>query len=243
MKCPGQDMQFWNEAAIFEAPCPGCGQAIEFYKDDTNRKCSQCGTRMVNPRMDFGCASYCQFAEQCLGTLPEEFVGNRDNLLKDRVAVEVKRYLKTDFRRIGHAIRVAQQAEKIGREEGGNLAAAVCAAYLLEVGEAETLKGAGEQTSERRIRETNKLAEAILGKLGAKEAIIQGVCSLIETSLGVKEANPEYRVLSDALILARIEDENRHEPISAARVTEVVENELLTESGRRLAAEMGRKRA
>ena len=139
MKCPGQDMQFWNEAAIFEASCPGCGKTIEFYKDDTNRKCGHCGNRMVNPRMDFGCASYCQYAEQCLGTLPEEFVGNRDNLLKDRVAVEVKRFLKSDFRRIGHAIKVAQNAEKIGKEEGGNIASAVCAAYLLEAGEVEAI--------------------------------------------------------------------------------------------------------
>ena len=80
MKCPGQDMQYWTAEAIYEVNCPKCGKSVEFYKDDTTRSCSQCGHRFVNPRMDFGCAAYCKFAEQCIGTLPEEFVGAQDNL-------------------------------------------------------------------------------------------------------------------------------------------------------------------
>lgn len=242
MKCPGQDMQFWNEAAIFEAPCSKCDQTIEFYKDDTNRKCGHCGNRMVNPKMDFGCASYCQYAEQCLGTLPEEFVGNRDNLLKDRVAVEVKRYLKADFKRIGHAIKVAQQAEKIGREEGANLAATVCAAYLLEVGEAETLNKYGADGVEHTARETKKLAEEILGKLGANEAIVREVCNLIDQTLTLRDATHlDFRVLADAAVLARLEQENKLAPLQAARINEAIEIDLLTDSGRRVAKQMIRQ--
>ncbi|SLM29715.1 conserved hypothetical protein [Desulfamplus magnetovallimortis] len=121
MKCPGQETQYWNKDAIFDSKCPECGAAIEFFKDDTSRRCSICGKRIVNPKMDFGCASYCQFAEQCIGTLPEEFLKQREDLLKDRVAVEMKRYFKTDFRRIGHATRVARYAEDIGKAEMGKL--------------------------------------------------------------------------------------------------------------------------
>ena len=86
MKCPGQDMKYWKDNAIFDVACPKCGTSVEFYKDDTSRKCGSCGHRFVNPKMDFGCASYCQYAEQCLGALPEDFTGGRDNLLKDKVA-------------------------------------------------------------------------------------------------------------------------------------------------------------
>ncbi len=71
MKCPGQDLQYWKPGAIYEAGCPRCGRAVEFFKDDTARTCPGCGHRFVNPQMDFGCAAYCPFAEQCLGTLPE----------------------------------------------------------------------------------------------------------------------------------------------------------------------------
>jgi hypothetical protein len=114
-------MQYWKPGAIFEANCPKCGGIVEFFKDDTARKCGACGHRFVNPQMDFGCAAYCPYAEQCLGTLPEGLAAQKENLLKDRVAVEMKRYFKNDFKRIGHASRVARHARRIGKTEG-NLA-------------------------------------------------------------------------------------------------------------------------
>lgn len=187
MKCPGQDMQFWKEEAIFEVPCASCGHSIEFYKDDTNRKCASCGNRMVNPRMDFGCAAYCQFAEQCLGTLPEEFVGQQDNLLKDRVAVEVKRNLKSDFRRIGRIMRQARYAEQLARDEGANLGITLCTVYLLEIGEVEAI--------------------AILDKLSANKQLIKEVCALIQTCQRCNQVETtEQQVLADATLLAEIEE-------------------------------------
>ena len=60
MKCPGQDTQYWKPGAIFEEKCPECGAAVEFFKDDTTRKCPKCGHRFLNPKLDFGCAAYCQ---------------------------------------------------------------------------------------------------------------------------------------------------------------------------------------
>ena len=99
MKCPGQDSRYWKPGAIFETQCPQCGADLEFFKDDTTRNCKKCGHRIVNPKMDFGCASYCPYAEQCLGALPPELMAQKEDLLKDRVAIEMKRY----FRRISSA--------------------------------------------------------------------------------------------------------------------------------------------
>ncbi|MCP4665624.1 MAG: phosphohydrolase, partial [Deltaproteobacteria bacterium] len=110
MKCPGQDSRYWKPGAIFDAKCPKCGNEVEFFKDDTTRLCKNCGHRFLNPGMDFGCASYCQYAEQCIGNLPPELIAQKENLLKDRVAIEMKRYFKQDFKRIGHATRVARYA-------------------------------------------------------------------------------------------------------------------------------------
>ena len=137
MKCPGQDMQYWDNNAIFDIECPNCQQPVEFYKDDTSRKCDKCGHRFVNPKMDFGCAAYCQFAEQCLGTLPEEFAGTRDNLLKDKVAVEIKRFYKNDFKKIGRISRIARYAETIGKKEKVNMGTLLCTAYLHDIGMGE----------------------------------------------------------------------------------------------------------
>ena len=94
-----------------------CGHEVEFFKDDPLRKCDKCGHRFINPEMDFGCASYCEYAEQCIGTLPPELLAKREDLLKDRVALEMKKYFKQDFKRIGHATKVARYAERIGKSE------------------------------------------------------------------------------------------------------------------------------
>ena len=66
MKCPGQDTRLWDSGAIFEIACINCGEPIEFFKDESSRKCRKCGRKVLNPRMDFGCATHCRFAELCL---------------------------------------------------------------------------------------------------------------------------------------------------------------------------------
>jgi len=165
MKCPGQDTQYWNQDAIFETKCPECGAPMEFFKDDATRRCPQCKQKIINPKMDFGCASYCQFAEQCLGSLPEEFVSLQEDLLKDRVAVEMKRYFGTDFKRIGHAGMVARFAEKIGKQERANLAVVLCAAFLHDIG----IKNAEEKYNSSAVKfqeqEGPPVARALMEKL------------------------------------------------------------------------------
>jgi hypothetical protein len=130
MKCPGQDTQYWTAGAIFEVNCPRCDRPVEFFKDDTTRKCAGCGHRFVNPKMDFGCAAYCQYAEQCLGDLPPELAAQQEDLLKDRVAVAVKRLLKKDFKRIGHITRRVRHAEEMGKRQQANLPVLIIAALL-----------------------------------------------------------------------------------------------------------------
>ena len=66
MRCPGQDTRYWKPGDIFEVSCPGCERKVEFFKDESRRKC-RCGQEVVNPKLDFGCAQWCQFAEQCIG--------------------------------------------------------------------------------------------------------------------------------------------------------------------------------
>ena len=239
MKCPGQDMQYWNESAIYEETCPKCGGIVEFYKDDTNRKCSGCGHRMVNPRMDFGCAAYCPFAEQCLGTLPEEFVGQKDNLLKDRVAVEVKRYLKSDFRRIGRIMRCARHAEQLARDEGANLGITLCAAYLLEIGEVEAEERYGSPTHDQIIAAGRQLATAILEKLAAKETLVSEVCSLLEAYHRQTGGDRlERRILADAAFLVRLEESIKEKTETASTAEQDLARHLNTESGLRLAQKL-----
>jgi len=72
MKCPGQDTRFWKPGDIFVAECPKCGADIEFFKDDTRRRCAWCGHLFYNPKIALGCAAWCQYAEKCVPDLVKE---------------------------------------------------------------------------------------------------------------------------------------------------------------------------
>ncbi len=239
MKCPGQDTQYWNDESIFEVSCPECGTPIEFFKDDTARKCKGCAKRIVNPHLDFGCASYCQYADQCIGTLPEEFLKEREDLLKDRVAVEMKRYFKSDFRRIGHAMRVARYAEEIGRNENGNLAVILAAAYLHDIG----IKSAEEKYNSNAPKyqelEGPPIARAILEKLGAKTELMDEVCDIVGHHHHPREKETlNFKVLYDADLITNLEEEHKEEKMASERLNRILEKSFLTDAGRNKAIQV-----
>ena len=236
MKCPGQDSRYWKPGAIFEAKCPQCGHDVEFFKDDTTRRCKHCGHRFLNPEMNFGCASYCKFAEQCLGSLSPELLAQRENLLKDRVAVEMKRYFKQDFKRIGHASRVARHAEKIGKQEGGNLAVILTAAYLHDIGIKEAEKKHQNPETRHHEEEGPPLARDILEKLGAQESLVEEVCDIIGRHHHPKaDETVNFKVVYDADLIANMEEAFKENPEARWDLETALQNHFLTESGRKLA--------
>ena len=216
MKCPGQDMKYWKADAIFEVDCPKCSNKVEFYKDDTNRKCPRCGHRFVNPQLDFGCAAYCRFAEQCLGTLPAEFTGSGGNLLKDRVAVEVKRFFQTDFKKIRQASQVARHAELIGKNESAPLVVILCAAYMHSLGDAP--------------------ARTILEKVGAEteltREILEVLAKLKSPGAGQSAA---VKIVHDALTIEHIRQEVAAGKINRSAAEKLIDEKLCTVSGKEIA--------
>ena len=239
MKCPGQDSRYWKPGAIFEVECPRCGKGVEFFKDDTSRRCEHCGHRFVNPRMDFGCAAYCQYAEQCLGTLPPEIAAQQENLLKDRVAVEMKRYFKKDFKRIGHAMRVARHAERIGKAEQANLAVILTAAYLHDIGIPEAERIYGSSAAEYQEKEGPGVARSILLKLGAKEQLIDAVCDIIGHHHHPRSGDSiDFQVVYDADRIANLEDRLKAQSMDPNRLSEIIEESFLTQSGKEIAKDI-----
>lgn len=236
MKCPGQDSRYWRPGAIFEAECPKCGNEVEFFKDDTIRTCKKCGHRFLNPGMDFGCASYCQYAEQCIGNLPPELIAQKEDLLKDRVAIEMKRYFKRDFKRIGHAIRVARYAEQIGRSEGGNLAVVLAAAYLHDIGIHEAERKYGSTGARYQEREGPPIARKILTMLGARDELIEEVCDIVGHHHHPRsEETINFKSVYDADTIVNLEERQKERSMEHEKILNIVERSFLTESGRNLA--------
>ena len=140
MQCPGQDNRYWDGEAVFEAPCPHCGHELEFFKDDSQRSCKKCGNKVLNPRIDFGCAAYCSHAEQCLGAMPAELLAEQKDLFKDKLSIAVRKQLVADDSLYKQASRRAEIAEQLCKEEQrGDLAAVVAAALLLDTENPEKL--------------------------------------------------------------------------------------------------------
>ncbi|MEH0022111.1 MAG: HD domain-containing protein [Desulfobacter sp.] len=239
MKCPGQDTQYWSADAIFETECPECGHPMEFFKDDATRRCGSCKKKIVNPKMDFGCASYCKFAEQCLGTLPEEFVAQRDDLLKDRVAVEMKRYFGTDFKRIGHASKVARFAEGLGKKEKADLAVVLCAAYLHDIGIKNAEEKYNSAAAGYQEQEGPPVAKEILENLGAKPPLVEEVCGIIgrHHSPGQDET-VNFKVVYDADMLTNMSECGKRDGLDPDTFSKKIDRLFLTESGRVLAKDV-----
>ena len=224
MQCPGQDSRYWDDEAIFEASCSTCGNTIEFFKDDNKRKCKQCGTEMLNPKIDFGCASYCPYAEQCLGSLPPEMIAQKQELLIDRVAIESKKMLAQDFSKIGLMTKAARFADKIIKsEEAANKAVVMLATYFLpfttELSANESRINALEQINSR------------LNTLGANPGIIDEVCSILDDPLAAAQnSNINHSIVHDSLILAQISTNSAAAQNNAS--------ELLTKNGQEQAEQL-----
>jgi len=192
---------------------------------------------MVNPRMDFGCAAYCQHAEQCLGELPPELLAQRKELLKDRVAVEMKRYFRQDFKRICHAGRVARYAEQIGKEEKGDMMVVICAAYLHDIGIHEAERKHGSNEARYQEEEGPPIAREILAKLSASSEIIDEVCDIIgHHHHPHAEETVNFKIIYDADLITNLEE--KEEPIEREKLAAIIEKSFFTESGRKLAGDI-----
>lgn len=236
MKCPGQDPRYWKFDAIFDAECPNCGSKVEFFKDETRRKCSKCGHRVLNPKMDFGCAAHCKFAEHCFGDLPPELIKQKEDLFKDRVAVEMKLYFKQDFKRIAHAARVARYAENIVMKENADPAVALTAAYLHDIGIKEAERKYQSTAARYQHLEGPAVARTILEKLDAREDLANEVCDIVGHHHNPrKEETANFKVVYDADLIANLEEMFRQKRINSASVEKLVDKRFLTESGRELA--------
>lgn len=241
MQCPGQDSRYWDGNAVFETKCPACGFQVEFFKDDSSRKCGNCGRKILNPRLDFGCASYCPYAEQCLGSLPPDLLAKKQENLKDQVAVAMKKYFGTDFKRIGHATRVARYAEQIGSsipagDKQVHPAVVLIAAYLHDIGIKEAERKYNSTAPKYQHREGPSVARAILTELGAEPGLIEEVCDIVGHHHYPREKESiNFRVLYDADLIVNLEEKQQESPSRPEQLEKIIEKSFLTEAGRSLA--------
>jgi len=233
MQCPGQDSRYWSGEDIYDITCPHCGHTVEFFKDDSQQKCRNCGKRLLNPKMDFGCASYCPYADQCLGAMPPEMLKKRDDLFKDRVAVEMRRYFGSDQKRIKHAEDVARHAESIGAREAGNMGVIMATAYLHDIGIKESERKFNSASPKYQHQEGPPIAMEILTRLQAEQAFVEEVCDIIgHHHTPRKQESLNFKVIYDADLIVNLKEQYKASPVSRERLEQILAKSFLTESGR-----------
>lgn len=211
MKCPGQDSRFWKPEDVFEIQCLKCGSFIEFFKDDVKRRC-HCGEEIINPRLDFGCAQWCEYGEQCIGVIPPELEGLKKELekgrFKEKFSQAMKRYFDRDVKRIQHALKVARFAEEIARQEGGNPLVVLGSAYLHDIGIHEAEKKYGSSLGEYQEKEGPPIAKDLLKRTGLKAELIDEICDIISHHHHPREEETlNFQILYEADWLVNIEEE------------------------------------
>jgi len=130
-RCPGMDMKFWKPQDVFEVACPACETAIEFWKDEPVRQCPECSAEVRNPRINLGCAQWCEHAEECLGSAAAKA---EDEPVRNRLISAMKKVFGTDRRRIAHSLLVLKYAEEILEKEDASPQVVIAAAVLHDIG-------------------------------------------------------------------------------------------------------------
>ena len=237
MRCPGQDLRFWKPDDIFEMTCPKCQKKIEFFKDDVRRKC-RCGHEVVNPKLDFGCARWCQYAEQCLGTIPDEVKAKKKDedkdLLREKISMEMKKYFGTDFKRMNHALKVSRYAEQILKIEGGHPLVVLGAAYLHDIGIHEAERKYGSASGHDQEIEGPPIARKILEGLNVEREVVDEICEIIAHHHSPKsEESLNFQILYEADWLVNLEEEGISK--DQERVNKVIQKVFKTVTGKDLA--------
>jgi hypothetical protein len=201
VKCPGQDTRFWKPGDIFTVQCPKCGAEIEFFKDDARRRCAWCGHLFYNPKIDLGCAEWCQYAEKCVPELVKE--KKAAQMFRELLAERVKGRLAADPGVWERTERGLGYALDLLKAEGGDPKVVIASTLLHRVEPARARK--------------------ILEELETEPEITQAVLDLL-TEKG-PENDPNRQLFQDVMALLA------QEPESSPRYTTRTARRLATGGG------------
>ena len=156
---------------------------------------------------------------QCLGDLPPELIAQRDDLLKDRVALEMKRTFGRDFKRIAHATKVARYAERIVKAERGDPAVVLAAAYLHDIGIKEAERKFNSTAARYQEQEGPPIAREILTRLGASADLIEEVCDIVGHHHHPRDPETvNFKCLYDADLIVNLEEHQKERAYRSGEV-------------------------
>jgi len=231
-RCPGQDQRFWKPGDIFEVGCPECGAKVEFWKDEPAVKCPKCKNQITNPKLDMGCAEWCQYAKECLGV-----TGKDSKILCNSLIEEMRKVFGDDQKRISHALNVLKYASEIQLAEGGDPLVVKAAAILHDIAILEAEKKHGSAAGNFHQIEGPPIAKAILEKHGVEAELVEHICKIIANHHDAGDIDTlEFQIIRDADQLVNIPEE--FGDADKGKLKNIIERTFKTDKGRQLATEL-----
>ena len=244
-KCPGQDTRFWRPTDIYEITCPNCGESVEFFKDEERRKCRACAFMIKTPKIELGCAQWCEHAEECMGISRADMAGSEEEAvgqtLKIKLIAEMKKVFASDSRRVTHALKVLEHAENIMDKAQADPIVVVAAAVLHDIGIHAVEEKYGNAAGKYQEIEGPPIAREILENIDIKPVIskerIQHICRIIANHHSARDIDsPEFSIIWDAdhiVNLAEIKSSKTQDELGA-----YIQKVFRTDAGRDLAREL-----
>ncbi|HEW79091.1 MAG TPA: HD domain-containing protein [Phycisphaerales bacterium] len=234
-RCPGQDQRFWKPEDIFEINCPGCGTAIEFWKDEPKLKCLKCGELIVNPKLDLGCAEWCKYAKECLGVSAVQGSG----ILCNKLIEEMRKAFAGDRKQISRTLNILKYAEQIQLAEGGDPLVVKAAAILHDIATDNTQSRPSPAAAETSQKiEDLAVVREILVKYGIETEPIEHICRIITSHHSEQDTDSiELKIIQDAVQLVNF-DEQFAADADKEKIKKHIDGTFKTEKGRQLATEL-----
>ena len=229
-KCPGQDTRYWKSDDVYSVECPKCGQPVEFFKDDIRRRCKKCSHMFINPRLNLGCARWCQYADQCVGALgKDEF--------KEIITLAMKEHFSGDKERIDNALKVLRFVEHILEREEGNPKVVIAAGILHDIGLHEVGKEPERAKESDQEKDNLPTVRGILERSGSKAEVIEEVCQIIENHHHPENINTlNGKIVYDAVRL--VNGGLKHDTEDKENLKKIINEGFFTTTGKRAAEEL-----
>lgn len=153
---------------------------------------------------------------------------------KEALLKAMEAYFGDDARRINHARRVTDHAERLLEREGGDYPVIIGAGVLHDIGIHEAEKKYGSTSGKYQEIEGPPIAREILKKLGYEDNQIEEICEIIAHHHSPGKINTlNFKVLYDADWLVNLKDE--FDIKDKNKLASIIDTVFLTESGKKLA--------